>query len=133
MNKSRPHSPLSILPSPGDVPPEGPVAIPETDGQAQFDLGQLVVHKLFHYRGVIFDVDATFQGSDDWYDKVAASRPPRDEPWYHVLVHEADHTTYVAERNLALDSSDEEIDHPLVHEIFETQDAGAYIPYHRAH
>ena len=74
--------------------------------QAQFHIGQLVHHLLFDYRGVIFDVDRQFEGDDAWYDAMARSRPPRDKPWYHVLVHGADHTTYVAERNLDAAAAD---------------------------
>ena len=53
---------------------------------AKFFVGQIVHHKKFDYRGVIFDVDATFRGTDEWYEKVARSRPPKHLPWYHVLV-----------------------------------------------
>lgn len=81
---------------------------------ARFYVGQLVHHLKFGYRGVVFDVDATFQGSDAWYAQVASSQPPRDQPWYHVLVDGAEHTTYVAERHLEADASGEPISHPLV-------------------
>lgn len=86
--------------------------------EAKFSVGQMVRHSLFEYRGVIFDVDATFQGTDEWYEKVAETQPPRDRPWYHVLVHGADHTTYVAERNLEADASDEAVEHPLIQRLF---------------
>ncbi|MGE4649601.1 MAG: heat shock protein HspQ, partial [Myxococcota bacterium] len=46
-----------------------------------FSVGYVVEHRLFDYRGVIFDVDAHFEGSDEWYEQVARSRPPRDRPW----------------------------------------------------
>ena len=85
--------------------------------QAKFSIGQCVYHKLFDYRGVIVDADAEFFGSDDWYADVATSRPPKDEPWYRVLVHDALNETYVAERNLTGDLSNEPIDHPLVGEL----------------
>ena len=48
----------------------------------RFRVGQLIQHKLFDYRGVVFDVDATFQGSAEWYETMARSRPPKDRPWY---------------------------------------------------
>jgi heat shock protein HspQ len=95
--------------------------------QAQFSVGELVTHKLFHYRGVVIDVDADFQLTDEWYEIVAQSEPPRDLPWYHVLVHEAQHTTYVAERNLESDWSTEEIIHPLLSTYFTHLEAGRYI------
>ncbi len=94
---------------------------------AKFSIGQLVHHKLFDYRGVIVDVDPTFQGSDEWYETVARSRPPKDRPWYHVLVHDANHNTYVAERNLEADRSGQPINHPLVGQCFSGFAHGAYI------
>jgi heat shock protein HspQ len=86
--------------------------------KAKFHVGQCVHHLRFGYRGVVFDVDATFQGSDAWYEEVARSRPPRDAPWYHVLPHDSEHTTYVAERHLETDASGEPIRHPLVEHLF---------------
>ncbi len=68
--------------------------------QAQFSIGDLVHHKLFDYRGVIVDVDSRLMLSDEWYETVARSRPPKDQPWYRVLVHDATPEPYVAERNL---------------------------------
>ena len=72
------------------------------------------ITRKFDYRGVVFDVDATFQGTDEWYEVVARSRPPKHRPWYHVLVDGAEHTTYVAERHLEADERGEPIKHPLV-------------------
>jgi len=94
---------------------------------ARFAVGELVHHKLFGYRGVVADVDSQFMLSDDWYDKVARSRPPKDKPWYHVLVHEAMHNTYVAERNLEIDTSENPILHPLVARQFNEFKDGRYI------
>ncbi len=94
--------------------------------QAKFSIGQCIHHKLFAYRGVIIDVDPIFLGSDDWYEDIAKSRPPKDEPWYHVLVHDAQNETYVAERNLAGDESLEPVDHPLVDEFFDGFEQGVY-------
>ena len=64
----------------------------------KFHPGQVIHHKLFDYRGVVVGVDQTFQLSEEWYEEVARSRPPKDQPWYHVLVHGARQATYVAER-----------------------------------
>ena len=97
-------------------------------GSARFGIGELVHHRLFGYRGVVFDADAEFSGSDEWYEQVARSRPPKDAPWYHVLVHDADHTTYVAERNLEPDDSGEPVRHPLVDLVFEGFADGEYLP-----
>ena len=66
----------------------------------KFFVGQIVHHNRFDYRGVIVDVDASFQGTESWYDQVARSRPPKDQPWYRILVDGIDQETYVAERHL---------------------------------
>ena len=94
--------------------------------QAKFSIGQCIHHRLFDYRGVVVDVDPEFQGSDDWYENVAKSQPPKDEPWYHVLVHDADNETYVAERNLTVDDSNEPVSHPLLQEFFVDFEQGVY-------
>ena len=99
-----------------------------TTARAEFRVGQLVHHKMFDYRGVVVDVDADFQGDDEWYDVMARSRPPKDEPWYHVLVHDAEHMTYVAQRNLEPDESAEPIDHPALDHFFAEFGDGAYVP-----
>lgn len=94
--------------------------------RARFSIGDIVRHRLFDYRGVIFDVDSTFQLTQEWYNTVARSRPPRDRPWYHVLVEGSDTTTYVAERNLDADLSGRPIDNPIVDEIFSRFRNGRY-------
>ena len=104
-----------------------------TSHRARFRVGQLVQHKLFDYRGVIVDLDATFQGSDEWYEKVARTRPPRDQPWYHLLVHEAEHMTYVAERNLQPDLTGEPIRHPGLGQFFDDLRDGIYVRSHAVH
>ena len=95
--------------------------------QAKFSIGQCIHHRLFDYRGVVVDVDPEFQGTDDWYETVARSQPPKDEPWYHVLVHNADNETYVAERNLTVDNSNEPVSHPLLQEFFVDFEQGVYL------
>ena len=94
--------------------------------RAKFSPGDVIHHRLFDYRGVIADVYATFQGSDEWYEAVARSRPPKDAPWYHVLPDGAAHTTYVAERNLEPDESNAPIRHPLLDSIFDRFENGRY-------
>lgn len=95
--------------------------------KAKFGVGQLIRHKLFDYRGVVFDVDPVFNATEAWYEHVARSRPPKDEPWYHVLVHDHAHTTYVAERNLEADPSGNPIVHPALDELFATFSDGQYV------
>lgn len=96
--------------------------------QAKFAVGQLVRHRLFGYRGVVFDVDPEFSGTDTWYDQVARTRPPKDAPWYHVLVDSATHTTYVAERNLQAEDAPRPVDHPLADDLFSGYEGGRYLP-----
>ncbi len=98
-----------------------------TESTCKFSIGQLVHHRLFDYRGVIADVDPTFQGTEEWYEQMARSRPPKDEPWYHVLVDQAEHTTYVAERNLESDKRQDPINHPLCDHFFSEFRNGQYL------
>jgi len=97
-----------------------------TDYKANFKIGQIVHHKLFDYTGVIFDIDPIFQSSDEWYEQVAQSRPSKNKPWYHVLVHAAEHTTYVAEQNLDLEENPKAIQHPLINSLFTKFDGMQY-------
>ncbi len=101
--------------------------------RARFDVGQTIEHRLFGYRGVVFDVDAGFSGSEEWYEQVARSRPPKDEPWYHVLPDGATHTTYVAEQNLDLDEQAGPIRHPLLDSLFKGRRDGRYLRRHPEH
>ena len=94
--------------------------------QPLFFIGQLVHHKKFDYRGVIIDVDAVFEGTQEWYQQVALSRPPKDKPWYHVLVDNSEQITYVAERHLEQDRSGEAIDHPAIEMYFDGFANGVY-------
>ena len=89
-------------------------------------IGQCIHHNKFDYRGVIVDVDGQFSGSDEWYEQVARSRPPKDKPWYHVLVDGSGQMTYVAERHLEKDTSTAPIDHPAIDVYFEGYENGVY-------
>jgi len=100
--------------------------------KSKYSVGDLIQHQLFDYRGVVVDVDPTFQSTEEWYEAVARSRPPKDQPWYYVLVHGAAHTTYVAERNLKPDSSAEPINHPMLSHFFKKFEGGRYVRETRA-
>lgn len=89
-----------------------------SQSRAKFCVGELVHHMLFDYRGVVIDVDMTFSGSDEYYAEMAPSRPPRDQPWYRVLVDGANHETYVAERNLEPDREHTPVRHPDIDQYF---------------
>ena len=95
--------------------------------QAKLNIGQLVQHKLFGYRGVIYDVDPEFMLTDEWYENVARSRPPKNEPWYRVLVDNELLETYVAQQNLdpAIDLSP--IRNPLLEGCFSSFEDGHYV------
>jgi len=101
--------------------------------EAKFKVGQIIHHKLFDYLGAIFDVDPTFQGSDEWYEHMARSRPPRDSPWYHVLVDQAVHTTYVAEQNLGSAEAPQRIVNPMVDRLFSEFDGVRYTLRRQSH
>ena len=96
------------------------------DPICKFTVGQIVHHVLFNYRGVIVDIDSNFQGTETWYREVAKSSPPRNKPWYHVLVDKSYSITYVAERNLEEEISKEPIEHPLIKEYFKEFENGFY-------
>lgn len=96
--------------------------------EARFSVGQLVNHKLFGYRGVVYDVDPDFQLSDEWYQQVARSRPPKDEPWYRILVDGSANETYVAEQNLQADEFGGPIRHPQVSLVFAGFEDDRYLP-----
>ncbi len=95
--------------------------------EATFQVGQIVEHKLFGYRGVIFHIDEEFDLSAEWYETMAKSRPPKDRPWYHVLVHNAAYSTYVAQQNLATSDVDKQINHPELGKYFKHFIDGHYL------
>jgi heat shock protein HspQ len=95
--------------------------------EPKFSVGQVVHHLKFDYRGVIVEANPRFQGSDEWYLTVARSRPPKDRPWYRVLVHGAQHETYVAERHLEKDSSGVPVEHPALHLFFDEFHGDRYV------
>ena len=95
--------------------------------RAKFAPGALVHHKLFEYRGVVIDVDPHFQGTPEWYGMMAKSRPPKERPWYHVLVDGSDVYTYIAERNLETDETGRPIYHPEIVTHFATLGVSTYI------
>jgi heat shock protein HspQ len=89
--------------------------------QAKYHLGQVVRHKQHPFRGVIFDVDAIFSNSEEWYEAIPAeNRPKRDQPFYHLLAENDDsfYVAYVSEQNLVADLSGEPVSHPDISDIF---------------
>ena len=98
--------------------------------KAKFQIGSIVKHKYFDFRGVIFDVDPEFSNTDEWYESIPEdSRPHKEQPYYHLLA-ENDHSFYVAyvsEQNLLLDQSKEPVKHPLIEEIFSGKKGSSYL------
>ena len=94
--------------------------------ESNFHIGQLVRHLKFGYRGVVYDIGPEFSGTEAWYAAMARSLPPKDKPWYHVLVDSQRHTTYVAERHLTADETGAPIIHPLLDSLFSGFEDGRY-------
>ena len=91
------------------------------ESTAKFSIGDIVRHKHFNFRGVIYDVDFEFSNSEEWYKSIPKDvRPRKDQPFYHLLAenNEITYEAYVSEQNLVSDDSDEPIKHPLIEEIF---------------
>ena len=91
----------------------------------KFEVGQLVQHKRYNYRGVIFERDPLCRADENWYAN-NQTQPDRNQPWYHVMVDGAHYTTYVAEANLERDASTQPILHPWLERVFETFHNGHY-------
>lgn len=100
---------------------------------ARFFIGQLVEHLKFDYRGVVFGIDPEFSLTEEWYEHVAKSRPPKDQPWYQVMVDGASNTTYVAERHLQASENFAQIDNPYLGEYFRVFDGRKYLPKQPVH
>src|SRR3954464_13022200 len=96
---------------------------------ASFAIGDVVRHRLFDFRGVIFDVDRVFANREEWYESIPEDvRPPKDQPFYHLLAENAEssYVAYVSQQNLIPDESDEPIDHPAIPTMFEGREDGRY-------
>jgi heat shock protein HspQ len=96
---------------------------------AKFQIGQIVRHRLYPFRGVIFDIDPEFNNTEEWYESIPADRRPRkDQPFYHLFAEnaETEYIAYVSEQNLLPDTSGEPVRHPQVAEVFEKDESGAY-------
>jgi heat shock protein HspQ len=98
---------------------------------AKYQIGQVVKHRLFPFRGVIFDIDPEFSNTEEWYNSIPAEvRPRKDQPFYHLFAEnaESEYIAYVSEQNLLADTSGEPVRHPQVAEVFEQDDGGSYRP-----
>ena len=103
---------------------------------ARYKLGEVVKHRVFPFRGVVFDVDPVFANSDEWYEAIPEQmRPAKDQPFYHLLAENAEssYVAYVSQQNLVRDDEGEPIDHPAISTLFEGFDGTKYKlkPEHR--
>ena len=98
-------------------------------GQARFAPGEIVRHRLFGFRGVIFDIDPVFANSEEWYQAIPeAMRPSKNQPFYHLLAENEDsaYIAYVSQQNLVHDETGGPVDHPQIGEMFEGMSDGRY-------
>ena len=96
---------------------------------AKFGIGQVVKHRIYPFRGVIFDVDPVFSNTEEWWRSIPADvRPSKDQPFYHLYAENADsqYIAYVSEQNLLPDESGEPVRHPQISETFERTADGRY-------
>jgi heat shock protein HspQ len=110
-------------PKRSDVP--GKIDMPS----ARFAIGEVVRHRLFDFRGVIFDVDPVFANSEEWYESIPeALRPSKDQPFYHLLAENAEssYVAYVSQQNLVTDDSEEPVEHPAIATMFDKIEDGRY-------
>ncbi len=103
--------------------------------EARFRIGQIVRHRIFPFRGVVFDVDPVFANTEEWWLAIPEEiRPRKDQPFYHLLAENAETTyiAYVSEQNLLVDDSGQPVSHPAVSELFSKLEHGRYVPRPRA-
>ena len=96
---------------------------------ARFSIGDVVKHRMFDFRGVIFDIDPVFANSEEWYQAIPEDvRPPKDQPFYHLLAENAEssYVAYVSQQNLLPDEEEEPIDHPAIPDMFDRFERGRY-------
>jgi heat shock protein HspQ len=98
--------------------------------QARFQIGQVVRHRLFPFRGVIFDVDPEFANTEEWWEAIPENvRPSKDQPFYHLFAENAQssYVAYVSQQNLVVDDTSEPVSHPAIPEVFAAYQDGRYV------
>ena len=96
---------------------------------AGFSIGDVVRHRIFGFRGVVFDIDPVFANTDEWYESIPAEhRPRKDQPFYHLMAEngESSYIAYVSQQNLVPDDSEEPVEHPALAAMFHALDNGRY-------
>jgi heat shock protein HspQ len=97
--------------------------------RARFAPGDIVRHRMFDFRGVVFDIDPVFANSEEWYQAIPESvRPSKDQPFYHLFAENGDssYVAYVSQQNLIADGDSGPVDHPQVAATFAGIDNGRY-------
>ncbi len=97
--------------------PESPIIV-----EARFAIGDVVRHRLFDFRGVVFDVDPVFANSEEWYDSIPEHvRPRKDQPFYHLFAENSDsnYIAYVSQQNLRADAVHGPVSHPAISGYFD--------------
>ncbi len=110
----------TLRPHPAGAPP---VAL------ARFGLGTVVRHRVFDFRGVVFDIDPVFNNSEDWYQSIPEDvRPRKDQPFYHLLAEngESSYIAYVSQQNLIADEENGPVNHPAIGSMFDKFAKGRY-------
>ncbi len=96
---------------------------------AKYNLGQVLRHRKHSFRGVVFDIDATFSNTDEWYENIPEDqRPDKNQPFYHLLAEndQSFYVAYVSEQNLVPDDTDEPVEHPDIPDLFGEYEDGLY-------
>jgi heat shock protein HspQ len=120
---------LMFVEKPPHIGGKEPLMMKQRD--AKFQIGQVVRHRVFPFRGVIFDVDPEYANTEEWWNAIPAEvRPSKDQPFYHLLAEndEAEYVAYVSEQNLVSDDSGRPMRHSQVNAFFDPQGAGQYKP-----
>jgi len=113
---------------PYDVLSQSGVRMPAV-ATARFTIGDVVRHRMFDFRGVIFDIDPVFANTDEWYESIPEDlRPSKEQPFYHLLAEngESSYVAYVSQQNLLRDDSEEPVDHPAIDGLFTGFAGGRY-------
>ena len=98
---------------------------------AKFPIGAIVRHRVYPFRGIVFDVDPTFSNTDEWWTSIPEDvRPTKDQPFYHLLAEneQTSYIAYVSEQNLLDDEDGGAVNHPQVSELFISLESGRYVP-----
>lgn len=111
-------------------PPSRPEIAAEAATPATFTIGDVVRHRIFPFRGVIFDVDPVFNNTEEWWQSIPeAVRPRKDQPFYHLFAEneESAYVAYVSQQNLLSDPDGDPVRHPGVTQMFSGRDGGRYL------